>query len=107
MPAVYTRRVLMVIPIVDLDRARQAAAGFDASEPEGTFTLQLSATGSAPATHLAASVQMRPQTARAVADLVARDFPAGVMQTYNLDDPGAVDAVLAGLGLKRVQELLP
>lgn len=102
MRPVYTKRVLMVISLADLDRARQAARAFDAGRPSRTFSCPLSATGLAPATHYAASVQMRPQTAKAVADLVAKDFPLGVMREYDLDEPGAADAIIAGLGLKRI-----
>lgn len=103
MISAYTKRVLMVISVAVLDRARQAAKAFDTGRPARTFSCPLSATGLAPATHYAASVQMRPKTAKAVADLVAADFPAGTMREYDLDEPGAADAIFAELGLKRIE----
>lgn len=102
MPPTYTKRVLMVISVADMDRARQAAAAFDNGRPGRTFSCPLSATGLTPATHYAASVQMRPKTAKAVADLVAKEFPAGTMREYDLDEPGAADAIFTSLGLKRI-----
>lgn len=103
MRPVYTKRLLMIVPVTDLARARQAAATYDRGRADRTFSRPLSPTGQAPATHYAASTQMRPATARAVADLVARDFPLGVILEYDLDTPGAVDAILAGLGLKPIE----
>lgn len=100
----YSIRLLLVVPLVDLDRARQAAAGFDPVGWAETFTLPLSVTGLQPATHYAAGVQMRPGTAAAVADLVANEFPLATLREYDIATPEEADAIFAGLGLKRVQE---
>lgn len=107
MPVAYTKRILMIVPVIDLARARQAAAAYDRGRADRTFSRPLSPTGLAPATHYAASTQMRPATARAVADLVARDFPLGLMMEYDMDNDDAVEMILAGLGLRRIDGTLP
>jgi len=79
MPTTYTHRVIIVIPVVNLAAANQVAAGMDPAGGGGsTFgACQLSAIGTAPATHYACNTLMEPSKHDALPTYSAILLPGG------------------------------
>lgn len=98
----YRYRTLMVVTAADQDEANLHAAELGRPADLGTFTVGLSPTGEPPATHYVCASALTPAERERVEALRAV-FPDAVLVDYDLDtEPGRPDAVLAGLGLRRV-----
>ena len=99
----FSHRVLLIVRAADRDRANALAQRFDPLGGELTFSLGLSATGAAPATHYWCCAQMRPAVWAAV-QTQAAGFPGCTFLEWNpATEPGKPDAVLTELGLRRVK----
>lgn len=97
-------RFLLVVAAADRDRANLDALAHDPEGGARTFTVGLSPTGEAPATHYWCSVQVNdPLVADAIRAKVP-EYPGSRLVEYDLrDDPLRPHAVLAELGLRPVR----
>jgi len=103
MAADYVKRMVIVVPAADRDRANAAALAFDPEGGAGTFSSGLSADGAAPATHFWCAAVMTEATYQAVQALIVPEFPDGRFYDWDLAaDPAQPEQVLQGLGLQRV-----
>ena len=99
------RHALLVIPLAYKDEANSDAAAFSGREEDlRTFEAgKLSATGLAPATHYWCGLSCSEETWQALTTTYASRYPLAHIEEYDLGaDPGRPDAVLAGMGLKRI-----
>ena len=98
----YRYRTLIVVPAADQDEANLHAAELGGPADLETFTGGLSPTGAPPATHYVCASAFTSAEREQVEALRAA-FPDAVLVDYDLDtEPERPEAVLAGLGLRRV-----
>ena len=99
----YNKRLLILIRAEDQAIGNQAASQFEPFPGFGpTFTVGLSPTGSAPATHYWTSVQVTDATATAIVASQGA-FVGSTISEYDLDEqPTFPDTVLTNLGLQRL-----
>ncbi len=100
------QRFLIIIAAADRDAANSLAkAQFDTAGGEKTFSVGLSASGAAPASHYWCSALFTGDGPEKLAAAQAV-FPSAVVQTYDADgDPGFPGRTIASLGLKQVVNL--
>lgn len=95
----YTRRVLIVVPAPDRERAHEEALALDRHGGGRTFELALSATGELPATHYACCAALREATFATVQALVSAAFPGGIVSECGLQSGPAPRLLLSQWGL--------
>lgn len=96
-------RVIVIIPASRRGSGNRAAKRYDRVGGERTFTIGLSKTGAAPATHYWMSGVV-DRAAKAVLDGVAGVIGAHIELWDIAADPGRPDALLRARGLKRIEE---
>jgi len=98
-------RCLIVIQAADRDRANQDALQWDPEGGAQSFTVGLSPTGEEPATHYWASAgALSEEVYAGIAALVAAAYPDAHCEAWDLEqDPGRPAALLAELGLRRIE----
>jgi len=97
------KRLLLVLPAIDRDRANQDALQWDPTGGTRSFTVGLSSTGLEPATHFWASSVVSDAACAAIAAKVATDYPLARCEEWDIDaDPQRPNALLAELGLRRL-----
>jgi hypothetical protein len=101
----YIHRVLLVVAAADLERANQAAKGFDKLGGEKTFRVGVSVTGQGAPTHYWCCMQVRPATWQALQAMQAQ-FPGSMFVEFNSKtEMGKPQEVLVALGLKRIDSV--
>ncbi len=97
----WNRRVIIVVPAADRDRANGVAQTMQPVGGERTFTVGLSATGLEPWTHYWCSVALREAEWQAAQAQLAA-FPGAGLLPWDMDgDPGLPDRELAARALRR------
>jgi hypothetical protein len=103
-----SQRFLIILPLADRERANGVAkANFDPDGGEKTFSIGLSASGSAPATHFWCSALFSGEGAARLAAAQAA-FPDAVVCPYNADtDPSFPKRKITELGLNQIVTIQP